>query len=195
MRARVLEPDRCMALPMFHAFAGCDTVSIFGGKTMMKLHQHFQCSLATTPESVESFIYKPLEQFVILLYDCTSNLECVNRARKQLFTQKGTSVKGILPTKAVLIQHIKPATYQAGYCWGQVMIAAPEPPSPNDWSWTRREPSGWEVCSTTLPAATKACRELLRCGCKKSCTHQCKCLKAALQCTTLCHCGGLCSEN
>ena len=98
----------------------------------MKLHQHFQCSLATTPESVESFIYKPLEQFVILLYDCTSNLECVNRARKQLFTQKGTSVKGILPTKAVLIQHIKPATYQAGYCWGQVMIAAPEPPSPND---------------------------------------------------------------
>ena len=57
--ARVLGSDRCMALPMFHAFAGCDTVSIFGGKTMMKLHQHFQCSLATTPESLESFI-KPL---------------------------------------------------------------------------------------------------------------------------------------
>jgi len=35
------------------------------------------CSLVTTPESVESFI-KPLERFVILLYDRTSNLECVN---------------------------------------------------------------------------------------------------------------------
>ena len=72
---RVLGSDRCMALPMVHAFAGCDTVSFLGGKPTMTLHQHFQCSLATTPESVESFIYKPLERFVILLYDGTNNLE------------------------------------------------------------------------------------------------------------------------
>ena len=31
----------------------------------------------------------------MLLYDRTSNLECVNRAQMQLFTQKGRSVKGI----------------------------------------------------------------------------------------------------
>ena len=140
--ARVLGPDQCMALPMFHAFVGCDTVSFFGGKPTMTLHQHFQCSLATTPESVESFIYKPLERFVILLYDRSSNLECVNRARKQLFTQKGRSVKDIPPTKAALIRHTKPAMYQAGFCWGQVMIAAPELPSLSDWGWTRKEPSG-----------------------------------------------------
>mgnify|MGYP000079044939 FL=1 len=30
--ARALGPDRCMALPMFHAFTGCDTVSFFGGR-------------------------------------------------------------------------------------------------------------------------------------------------------------------
>ena len=41
----------------------------------------------------------------------------------QLFTQKGRSIEGIPPTKAALIQHTKRATYQAGYCWGQVMIA------------------------------------------------------------------------
>ena len=31
-RARALGPDRCMALPMFHAFEGCDAVSMFGGR-------------------------------------------------------------------------------------------------------------------------------------------------------------------
>ena len=30
--ARILGPDRCTALPMFHAFTGCDTVSFFGGR-------------------------------------------------------------------------------------------------------------------------------------------------------------------
>ena len=28
---KVLGPDRCIALPMFHAFTGCDTVPFFGG--------------------------------------------------------------------------------------------------------------------------------------------------------------------
>ena len=82
------------------------------GKSTTMLHQHFQCSLVTT--LVESLI-KPLERFVILLYDHIGNLECVIRARKQLFTQKGRSIKGIPLTKAALIQHTKPATYQVGY--------------------------------------------------------------------------------
>ena len=88
---------------------------------------------------------------MVLRYDRTSNFECVNQAQKQLFTQKGRSIEGIPPSKAALIQHTKRATYQAGYCWGQVMIAAPELPSPSDWGWTRKEPNGWEVCWTTLP--------------------------------------------
>ena len=93
---------------MFHAFTGCDTVSFLEeevkelhgihGKSTMTLHQHFQCLLTKTLVSVEIFI-KPLERFVILLYDRTSNLECVNRARKQLVIQKGRSMKGIPPQK------------------------------------------------------------------------------------------------
>ena len=35
--ANTLGPDRCEALPMFHAFTGCDTVSCFGGRGK-KLH-------------------------------------------------------------------------------------------------------------------------------------------------------------
>ena len=30
--ARALGPHRCIALPLFHAFTGCDTVSLFSGR-------------------------------------------------------------------------------------------------------------------------------------------------------------------
>ena len=43
--------------------------------------------------------------------------------------------------------------------WGQMMVAAPELPSPSDWGW---KTGGWEVNWTTLPE--QACRELLKCG-------------------------------
>ena len=122
--ARALGPDRCKALPVFHAFTGCDTVSFFGGRgkrtawDTCKAYDDVTpafCLLAATPESVESVI-KPLERFVILLYDRTGTLDCVNQARKQLFTQKGRSIEGLPPTKAALILHTKRVAYQAGYC-------------------------------------------------------------------------------
>ena len=124
--------------------------------------------------------------------DC--NHEHVNDARKQLFTQKDQAIDALPPTQEALRQHIKRTAYQAGYCWGQMMVAAAEIPSPSEWGWIRSD-TGWDVCWTTLPEATKACRQLLRGGCKKGCRGQCKCRKAALQCTALCHCGGQCARD
>ncbi len=115
--------------------------------------------------------------------------------RKQLFTQKGRGIDGLPPIQAALIQHTKRAAYQAGCCWAQMMAAAPELPSPGDWGWNRKNTGGLDFSWTTLPETTKAYRELLHRGCRKGCRGQCKCVKAALQCTALCHCGGLCSLN
>ena len=56
------------------------------------------------------------------MYDRTSNQQSVKKARKELFTQKGRSIDALSPTQAALVQHIKRAVYQAGYCWRQVMI-------------------------------------------------------------------------
>lgn len=53
----------------------------------------------------------------------------------------------------------------------------------------------WEPLWTTLPQATDACRELLRCGCRKGCGGHCKCRKAALKCTSLCQCDGQCGAE
>lgn len=135
--ARKLGPERCVALPMFHAFTWCDTVSSFGGrgkKTAWKAWDAYDavtpafCALASTPaqESIEDWL-ELLERYVILLYDHTSTQGCVNQAQKELFTQKGRTMDGIPPTQAALLQHTKRAAYQAGHCWGQVMIASSEP--------------------------------------------------------------------
>ena len=60
-----------------------------------------------------------LERFVIIIYDRTSPCECVNEARKVLFSQKGRTLESIPPTSDALIQHTKRVAYQAGHCWDQ----------------------------------------------------------------------------
>ncbi|KAK3877041.1 hypothetical protein Pcinc_018220 [Petrolisthes cinctipes] len=64
-----------------------------------------------------------LKRFVVLLYDRTSSQEYVNEARNHFFTQSGRSIEAMPPTREALRQHIKRAAYQAGFCWGQMMIA------------------------------------------------------------------------
>ena len=205
--ARKLGPERCIALPMFHAVTGCDTVSYFNGRGKMTAWNTWQaydgvtpalCALASTPthESAEELL-GPLERFVVLLYDRTSTQEEVNQARKELFTQKGRHMEGIPPTRAALLEHIKRAAFQAGHVWGQSTLPSPDLPSPSEWGWKRSTTGTWETCWTALPQATQACRELLRCGCKKEkgCRGQCKCRRASLQCTDFCKCLGLCSDE
>ena len=109
-----------------------------------------------------------LERFVVLLYDRNSSQEHVNECRKHLFTQTGRSIDALRPTREALKQHIKRAAYQAGYCRGQMMVSKPELPSSSDWGWVHTD-NGWDIYWTTLPQATEACRQLLRCGCKKEC--------------------------
>ena len=150
------------------------------------------CALAATPTpSIVDDSLDTLEHFVVLLYDLTSSHEHVNDTRKQLFTKKGRAIDALPPA---LRQHIRRTAYQAGYCWGQMMVAAAEIPSPSEWGWMKSD-TGWDVCWTTLPEATKECRQLLRCGCKKGCRGQCTCRKVALQCTALCHCGRQCARD
>ena len=53
-------------------------------------------------------------------------------------------------------------------------------PSPREWGWKKKPGGGWSINWTTLPEASEACRELLRCGCKNGCRGRCKYQKAAL---------------
>ena len=125
-----LGPQRCVALPFYHTLTGCDMVSFFGGKSKRtswntwKFHDLVTpafCALAATPspQCIEQWL-PLLERFIVLLYDCTSSLELVNEARKELLTKKGRSIDRLPPTQAALVQHIKRAAYQAGNCWAKL---------------------------------------------------------------------------
>jgi len=194
--ARLGEP-KSRSLPMFHAFSGCDTTSAFRGKGKKSFWQAWHAydaitnvfvHLATHPfehVDLESETFKKIEQLVIIVYDKTSNLTNVNSARMELFSQKSQAVDKIPPTQNALLQHTKRAVYQAGI-WVTSMLAQQKLPSPAGYAW-KKVAESWEPVWTTIPEASRACREFIKCGCKRDCT-VCKCSKANLPCTSLCRC-------
>ena len=191
-----MDPRVCATLHVFHAFTGCGTTSSFGGTTAWNTWNVFPEvtaafeDLLLMQDTISSSTMSTLERFVILMYDCTSDLIEINKARKQLFTQKSRSLESLPPTLAALEQHIRRVSYQSN-CWNKALIADPDLPSPADWGW-KKDQTGWQPVWTTLPEASQSCSELIRCSCKKGCTGRCKCYKAALKCTALCFCSGDC---
>ena len=55
----------------------------------------------------------------------------------------------------------------------------------------------WEPHWTSLPSASNACKELIKCQCNPDIGYRgiCKCIKANLSCTRLCKCGGDCDTG
>ena len=195
--AAFLGPDKSQALPMFHAYTGCDTVSLFntrGKKIAWDTWKAFDeltpalVDLSTGTADISDDIVAVLERFTILLYDRTSNLLNIDEARQALFTKKGRAMEAIPPTRGVLVQQIKRAVYTGGHCWGNMLKVVMDLPSPGDWGWI--DPQNWKPLWSTLPEANTSSRQLICCNCKKGCKGRCKCRQAGLKCTALCQCGG-----
>ena len=198
--ANELGEQKAVALPAFHAFSGCDTVSSFAGrskKTTWDVWNAFPAvtpafvALGDMPDSGEEH-FDLLEQFVVLMYDRTSSEKHVNVARKVLFAKKGRAMNAIPPTRGALIEHTMRTAYQAGHVWGQALTKTPNLPSPDSWGW-HKNVDHWEPFWTSLPDAAKV-QAILKCGCKKGCTARCKCVKAELPCTSMCNCDGECRQ-
>ena len=87
-----LGPEKSLALPMFHALTGCDTVSAFvghGKKTAWATWNSFSdltaalLELAHAPTEIPERTMNVIERFVILMYDRTSTCTDVNKGRKK----------------------------------------------------------------------------------------------------------------
>ena len=124
---------------------------------------------------------------MIAMYDRSSTATCVNDARLELFARKQKSYQSIPPTRAALVQHLKPSAYQAGCIWSQATVCKPETLSSTDWGWIK-ETDVWKTCWSTLPPIATSCQELTKCGCKRECHGNCKCYRFGLSCTALCSC-------
>ena len=189
---------KSIVLPAFHAITGCDVTSAFAGrgkKTCWDVWTVFPeltaalHAISNCPDSISQETSALLERFVVLLYSKTLEAETVNEARQILFSKGNRTLENIPPTQGALQEHVKRAAYQAGHVWSQALKATPQIPSPAEWGW-RYTGQYWTPKWTSLPDASSVCKELLHCGCKKSCAGRCKCAQASLDCTQLCACSG-----
>jgi len=191
--------SRARALPVFHAWSGCDTVSAFRGKGKKSAWQAWQAYeevtltfryLAANPFkhlSVDSNHFQRIERLTVVLYDKTSSLNSVNEARQELFCRRSRSIDNIPPTQNALVQHTKRVIYQAGI-WTSCTRAHPVIPNPSELGWSKTATAKlWEPVWLTIPEISKACSQLIKCTCKGDCS-RCKCAKANLCCSPLCSC-------
>ena len=128
----------------------------------------------------DSPYFRTLERFTVLLYNKTSGLENVNEARMELFCHGKKTMEKIPPTKAALLQCLKRVAYQVGV-WTSSELTKQDRPSPEGWGWSwDNEILSWTPVWTTLPIASKACTELIKCGrkSKNGCGARCGCKKA-----------------
>ncbi|KAG0710839.1 hypothetical protein GWK47_021999 [Chionoecetes opilio] len=135
-----LGKDRSTALPMFHSFTGCDTTSAFFGKGKKSAWEAWNAYVEVT-EAFNNFMNHPymtvtvnckqfqlLERFTVIIYNKTSNLDSVNEARRELFSQKNRPMEKIPPTQEALLQHTLRAVYQAGI-WATSDQCEQKPPT------------------------------------------------------------------
>jgi len=113
-----------------------------------------------------------------------------DETREKQFCQKGKTMGRLPPTQDALLQHVKWVAYHAGI-WCTSEQSEQHAPAPEGWGWTLdKESQSWIPVWNTLPLASKACSELVKCNCKseRGCGARCGCKKANWKCTELCSC-------
>ena len=156
----------------------------------MALHPH-------TKVGIDTEHFKALEHFTVILYDKTSSIHHIYEARKEQFCQKGKTMERLPPTQDALLQHTKRVAYQVGI-WCTSEHSEQRAPTPEGWGWTLNEENqSWVPVWNTLPLASKACSELVKCSCKsqRGCGARCGCKIANWNCTDLCSCNYFHNSN
>ena len=134
--------DPMQALPIFHAYTGCDTVSLLRTRSKKSAWDTWKAfdgvtatflALSTGAVEMNDDHVASLEQFTILLYDHISNVVNIDEACQELFIEKGRYMNAIPPIRAALVQHIKRAVYQGGHCWGKMLEIIICMASAEDW--------------------------------------------------------------
>ena len=177
---------RCRALPFFHAFTGCDTVSAFvgNGRHGMCFKLLLRYSLVSVLQSAQLQTTSLASLKNLIMYVWASETNKVDEARLDLFARKQRQYNAVPPSSTALVQHVKRSVLQAGHTWGQALSRIQNLPTPSNWGW-KKENDVWVPHWTSLAPIAASCQELLKCGCKKNCSGNCKCFRSGLTCTAL----------
>ena len=122
------------ALPAFYALTGSDNTSFLSGTGKQSAYAKWStrpeltatlCHLMDKTGTPTSDGIAVIESFVNSLYSVSCTLADVNQARQQIFAQSSCTFECMYlpPTKAAFVEHVKSTTHQAGYVWGQSIIA------------------------------------------------------------------------
>ena len=188
-------------LPVFHAFSGCDQTGTICGKSksscwnaLKKADEQFLEAFAMLGSSahIEDSVSKMLELYMCRLYLPSVQIATIKELRWFLFSKKQYADEKLPPTKTALQQMIKRANYVV-LVVKECGSPYPDLPAPIFHGWGQDGERLQEI-PTTLPPAPKAVLELVKCGCRGSCTtlswkHS---LKHSLKCTDMC---GSCESN
>ena len=141
--ASEIGPEKCLALPGFRAYTGCDTVSAFVGKGKKTAWQTWTTFPQVTPAftrlstplpMLPDNVFINLQRFTCLMYSSSSEHREVNMLRKDQFTIGNKRLENLPPTREALRQHVLRAAYRSGHVWGQPFEAEPVYPCPSKWS-------------------------------------------------------------
>lgn len=191
-----LGAETCQALPGFHAFTGCDTVSSFAGHGKISSYKLMQKDV----RYVETFsrlgedwivakeVVDTLEEFVCRLYGSKDGIIYVNEWRYALFCAKKGLVESqnLPPCKNALLKHIDKANFQSRI-WKLALEPTPIIPSPVGFGWSLTEDSLYEIEWMDCLPAPESILELMSCDCPKVCSAaKCPCILNGLKCTDMC---------
>lgn len=201
-----LGPSRALAIPLFHSLTGCDSTShfhMYGKKSAWVAWMNTPgltdtlIQLMGNPQSfnIDSVHMQRLERFIIIMYSKGCGLTEMNKTRKYLFMSGKKTLETIPPTQAAFVEHVKRSLLQASFYWNNATTAQMDIPDFDKWGWQKDNRGNWIPFWTPLDDVSKACSMLLQCGCEKSCTGNCKCCRAGVQCTSFCRCEGGCINN
>ena len=109
----------------------------------ISIHDSFVMHLMDMLEILSSDHIAVTGSFVISVYSRYRTLTNVNQTYQQIFAQSSHTFECLPPTKAVLVEPVKRATYQAGYVWGQCIIAKQLLPSPVYGVGSNLKPAGY----------------------------------------------------
>ena len=129
--------------------------------------------------------FDALEELFIQIYG-GGPASSINQVRKTIFCQRNQNVEMIPPSQNALFQHCRRAMFQASV-WTTAHDSAMIEPDPCLHGWNREHDHlipEWII----IPEVAAMCKELVKCGCKKSCPGVCSCRKHALTCTDLSKC-------
>ena len=198
-----LGKDVCKALPFFHSFTGCDTVSSFyshgkcrffdvwmvQNKVNGELTNLFK-TLSEMPSEVTDTHIKKLGSFLMKVYDIKAKCDVtIDIFRMNQFCKSTTfNPRNLIISKKGLLQHTKRACLQAGWIWKECE-ANVQAPCPTNWGWIRDSNDGsflpkWQVDMDIFDINAI----ITTCTCGPGRCETCKCSKKDMKCIQFCNC-------